>query len=80
MNKFSDLFNQVSVYMKNITESETYRIKDTGGKSISKDSCSVVPLLYQSDMVSPSFDVLELYDIAFEIGEEAGKDKLSLQV
>ena len=73
VNKFSDLFKQVCENMKNITETDTYRIKDTGGKSIPKERCSVVPLLYKSDMISPSFDVLELYDIAFEIGEEAGR-------
>lgn len=73
VNKFSDLFSQVGDGRRNIEATKSYGIADINIKDIVKDKYSVIPLLYKADYISSTFDVLEIFDIAFELSEEDGK-------
>ena len=73
INKFADLVNLVNLSRKNTEEANTYGTKHINAESVVKDGLSVVPLLYKADMISTNYDILSVFDIAFEIGGEEGR-------
>ncbi|WP_010249962.1 non-ribosomal peptide synthetase [Acetivibrio cellulolyticus] len=70
INKFEDLFKEVFKVRKSVSADASYRTEDLKRKVVAKDTYEIVPLFYKSENISASFALLDVFDIAFEYGEE----------
>ncbi len=80
INRLEDLYKQVSTGRKKTDTTEVYMTKDLSAINASvKSKNQVVPLFYEVGKIGSEFDVLNVFDIAFELSAKEDLPELVLR-